>query len=167
MNPEQLIPFSDKRLTTEAIDTLLYPIFYDMVSHSPFMNSNKRKEITDKWNEVAPNVTLINLRLTLSKMEKAYFENMEVIDRNGLRNRILEQQNNINEQVMLSNLPIDKKARAIVESNKLQATVAGLSDLAPSVEIVINTNAPTDLTARMNRSILEQDVQETPAKEAL
>lgn len=159
-----LIVFQDLRISKDVTDNHLYPVFYDNLAMKPFLTSDLRQEIINKWRMILPNVPIINLRMQLSRMERSYFENLEVIDRNGLRNRILEQQASINEMAIQSNqsgeLPLDKMARVITESNKLSANVAGLSDMPPQIEVVINTNAPNDLAIRMNRSVIENQVNE-------
>jgi hypothetical protein len=155
MSNTDLTVFNETRLNMTITDEHLYPIFHEVISQSNFLTSDLRRDIITKWAAICPNVPLINLKMHLSRVERSFFENLDTIDRNGLRSRILAQQSELNEKVMDSALSIDKKARAIVESNKLMANVAGLSDMAPQVEIQINTNAPIDLTARMNRSHAE------------
>lgn len=162
----QLITLPDTRLTPVIADEYLYPVFYDSVSSSPFLTSDIRNGIITKWQSMLPNIRPINLKVCLSKMERSYFENLEVIDRAGLRNRILEQQSALNEMAIVSDMPVDKKIRAITESNKLSANVAGLSEMPPQIEIVINTNAPSDLAMRMNKSIvLEQAARDADLEE--
>jgi len=152
MSQDVPIVYTENKLSTEFINDELYPLFHASVETIPFLTTDTRREIIRTWSEMCPNIREINLRQCLNRMERSYYENMEIMDREGIRNRILEQQQYMNGMIMTSKISDDKKARAIVESNKLVASVAQLSDMAPQIEIKIETNAPSDLSIRMNRA---------------
>lgn len=153
------------KLTKQIEDDMLYPIFFETLE-TPFVTSDIRQKMIIKFQEVCPNVPAIQLKTSLARMERRHFENLEVMDRNGLRNKIIQQQGVLNEMAInhlnSGEIQLDKVARVITESNKLTANVAGLSELPPSVEIVIQTNAPSDLALRMNKQVV---IDQNPASE--
>lgn len=157
----EIIRYEESRVSKDVTDKYLYPIFHSKLISYPFLTSVIRRQIIDQWQEIYPNVPEINLRVLLSTLEKKFYENVDVMDRNGLRNRIIEQQTYVNSMLIVSNEPDSKKARGISESNKVIASVGQLSNLAPSVEIKINTNINEDqLAVKMNTIQVDDNAQE-------
>jgi hypothetical protein len=148
---------TENRISMEERDMLLYPIYFDAVQSSPFLTSDQRASIINKWKELKPEVNTNALRVQLQRMEKAHWENLELVNREGLRSKILSENEALKEMVIKSPVPADRKANSIVLINKLSANVGQLESLAPTVEIKINTNVnEDDLSIKMNQRFEKQ-----------
>lgn len=152
----------DQRISKQETDELLYPIFFEAVNSNPFLTSDIRKDIITQWQALKPNVAVKALKMQLLRLEKAHWENLELINREGLRNKILLENEALKEIVINSSVSADKKANSIVLINKLSANVGQLENLAPTVEIRINTSVnEDDLSIRMNKNqTIEGEIDE-------
>jgi hypothetical protein len=164
-----IIPLPDTRITKQIGNEVLYPIMYESLLANPFLTTSLRKGIIDKWQEILPSVSRHNLHIYLSRMETAYWENYQIINREGLRNKII-QEGEYMKELLINNTsePATKNLRVINEINKTSASVGQLSELAPSIEIKINTSTDENsLTIKMNQpqDTIDADKQAVDGKE--
>lgn len=148
-------------LTLELIDKHLFPIYLEAIQENSFLSTTTRNQIISRWEEIFPNVTKKELKIRLALMENNFWESQEVIKREGLKNKILGE----NEQMKLDlyydqSVSIDKRYRVINEINKTTAMISQLTELPPSIEIKIETSAPQDLTMRMNSDFVKDVIDE-------